>query len=68
MIIDESVNHRISECSNQVQKEYKTRHNWVEGYPLEIMQELKSAHTSKWSTQKPESVLENEMHKVLWDF
>ena len=26
---DETINHIISECSKLVQKEYKTRHNWV---------------------------------------
>ena len=29
---------------------------------------LKFDHTTKQYMQKPESVLENETHKILWDF
>ena len=29
---------------------------------------LKFGHADKWYMHKPESVLENEMHKILWDF
>ena len=29
---------------------------------------LKFDHTNKWYMYNPESVLQNEMHKVLWDF
>ena len=25
-------------------------------------------HTTKWYMHKPESVIENVMHKILWDF
>ena len=29
---------------------------------------MKFDHTTKWLIHKPESVLENEVHKILWDF
>ena len=28
----------------------------------------KTDHTDKWCMHKPESVLEKESHKILWDF
>ena len=34
----------------------------------ELCKKLKFDHTTKWYTHKPETVLENEMHKILWDF
>ena len=35
---------------------------------LEICQKLKFDHTNKWYQLYLKSVLENETHKVLWDF
>ena len=32
------------------------------------MQEIKIWHTIKWYTHKLESVLENKIHKIVWDF
>ena len=34
----------------------------------ELSKKLKFEHTTKWYIHKPESVLENKMHKMLWDF
>ena len=34
----------------------------------ELWKKFKIDHTNKWYTHYPESVLENEMHKILWDF
>ena len=34
----------------------------------ELCKKLKFHHTTKWYMHKPESVLENETHKILWDF
>ena len=49
---DEMTN-RIS----NVQKEYKTRHNWVEKVILwELCKKLKSDHTTKWYMLKLEFV------------
>ena len=37
---NEAINHIIRECSKLVQREYKTRHDWVGRYLLGIVQEL----------------------------
>ena len=34
----------------------------------ELYKKLKLDPTNKWEMDKPESILENEMHKLLWDF
>ena len=34
----------------------------------ELYKKLKFDHTNKWYMHNPESVLENETHKLLWDF
>ena len=34
----------------------------------EVCKKLKFQHTTKWYKHKPESTLENGMHKILWDF
>ena len=34
----------------------------------ELCNELKFDHTNKWYMHKPETVLENETLKILWDF
>ena len=66
---DETINHIISEYSKLAQKEYKTRHDWA-GMVIhcELCKKLRFDHTTKWNTHKPESALENETHKLLWDF
>ena len=33
----------------------------------ELYKRLKFDHTAKWYMHKPESILENETHKILWD-
>ena len=45
------------------------RHDWV-GKVIywELCKKLKSDRTNKWHIHNLESVLENEMHKFLWDF
>ena len=49
-------------------REYKTGHDWVgKGILWELCKRLKFKH-NKRSQQKQESVLENETHKILWDF
>ena len=46
-----------------------TTRDWVgkEIY-MELFKKLKFDHASKWYMHNPESVLENEPHKLLWDF
>ena len=66
---DETINHIISEYIKLVQKEYKSRHDCV-GKVIyrELCKKLKFDHTNKWYMHNPESVLENETHKLVWDF
>ena len=62
---DETINHIISECSKLAQREYKTKHDGVgKGIHWELCKKLKFDHTNKWNMHNPESVLENETHKI----
>ena len=66
---DETVNHIISECSKLVQKEYKTKHDWIgKVIHWEMCKKFKFDHTNKWYMHHPAPVLENDTHKLLWDF
>ena len=59
----------INECSKLAQKEYKTRHDWVDKVILwELCKKFKFDHANKWYMHNLESVLENETNKLLWDF
>ena len=52
-----------------MQKEYKTRHDWVwKVIHWELGKKLKFDSIIKWYLHRLESIQENEMHKVLWDF
>ena len=63
------VNHAISEFSKLAQKELKSRRNLLgKMIHLELWKRLEFDHTNKWYMYKPESVLENEIHEILWDF
>ena len=56
---DETINHIISECSKLLQKEYKTRHDWVvKVNHWELCKKFKSYHTNKWYRDNPTSVLD----------
>ena len=56
----------VSECSKLVQKEDKTRHDWVgKVINWELCKRLNFDYTNKWYTHKPESVLENETRKIF---
>ena len=66
---DETINHIISECSKLAQKEYKTRHDWLgKVIHWEMCKKLKFDHKNKWDMHNPASILENDTHKLLWDF
>ena len=59
----------INRCNKLTQKENKTRHNWVRKViHWELCKRLKYDHTIKQYMHKPESILENETNKILWDF
>ena len=60
--------HIISECSKLAQKEYKTRHDWVDKIICrEMCKKFESDHTNKWYMHNPASVLKTDTHKLLWD-
>ena len=66
---DETINHIISECRKIVLKEYKTRHDWVSKMiHWEMCKKLKFDHTNKWYIHNLTPLLENYLHKLLWDF
>ena len=66
---DETIYHIISECSKLAQKEYETRHNWVSKViHWDIWKKFTFDHTNKWYMHNPASVLENNTHKLLWNF
>ena len=44
------------------------RRGWVNMIHWELYQKSKFDHKNKWYMPKPESVLENETQKFLWDF
>ena len=49
--------------------EYKIKHDWVgKVIQKELCKKLKFCHPNKWYIHKPESVIENQKHKILWDF
>ena len=59
----------IIECSKLAQKEYKTRHDWVDKViHSEMWKKFKSDHTTKCYMHNPAAVLANETYKHLWDF
>ena len=66
---DETINHIISECGKLAQEEYKTRLDWVgKVIHWEMCKKFKFDHTNKCYIHNPAPVLENDTHKLLWDF
>ena len=66
---DETINLIISECRKLAQEEYKTRHDWVgKLIHWEVCKKSKFDHTNKWYMHNLAPVLENDTHKLLWDF
>ena len=61
---DETINH-TSECSKLAQ----TRHDWVgKVIHWEMCKKFRFYHTNKWYMHNLAPVLENDTHKLLWDF
>ena len=59
----------INKCSKLAQKEYKNRYDWVgKVIHRELCKGLKFDHANKWNIHKLESVLKNEVYKILRDF
>ena len=66
---DETINPIISECSKLAQKGYKARHDWVgKVIHWEICKKSKFDQTNKWYIHNQAPVLENDTHKLLWEF
>ena len=64
---DETINHIISECSKLAQKEYKTRHDWVDKWSTRCARNLNLTIRINGIVHNSVSVLENDTHKLLWD-
>ena len=63
------INLMISKCSQLAQKEYKRRHDWVgKVIQWEMCKKLKFDHMNKRYMHNSASVLENDTHKLFWDF
>ena len=67
--VDESIDHIVSGCSKLAQKECKRRHgNLGKIVHWKLARKCYFEGGDKWYEHKPESVLENEDYKILWDF
>ena len=67
--VDESIDHIVSGCSKLTQKEYKRRHdNLGKMVHWKLARKCNFEAGDKWYEHEPESVLENEDYKILWDF
>ena len=64
--VDESIDHNFSGCSELAQKEYKRRHDILG--KNSTLEKCNFEAGDKWHEHEPESVLENEDYKILWDF
>ena len=61
--------HLVAECEKVAQTEYKQRHDSIARIVhLEMCQKYGLIGEMKWYNHRPESVLENERVKILWDF
>ena len=66
---EETIHHIVSGCSNLAQKEYKRRHDCVaRALHWDILRQRGFKISDKGYQHQPESVVENEQFKVLWDF
>ena len=67
--IDESIDHIVSCCSKLAQMECKRRHdNLGKIVHWKVARKCNLEAGDKWYEHEPEDVLENEDHKILWDF
>ena len=66
---NETVSHIVSDCSKLAQKEYKKRHdNVARAIHWDLSGKCGFHRNDKWYNYVPESALENENYKLLWDF
>ena len=65
----ETINHIISECSKLAQRVYKARHDLVgKVIHWEMCKKFRFDYTNIWYMHNPAPDLENDTHKLLWDF
>ena len=65
----ESIDHIVSGCSKLAQKECKRMHdNLGKIVHWKLARKCNFKAGDKWHEHEPESVLENEDYKILWDF
>ena len=66
---NETISHIVSGCSKLAQKEYKKRHdNVAMAVHLDLSEKYGFERSERWYDHVPDSVLENEDYKMLWDF
>ena len=67
--VDKSIDHIDSCCSKLAQKEYKRRHDSLgKTVHWKLARKCNFEAGNKRYEHEPESVLENEDYKILWDF
>jgi len=65
---NETINHIVSSCSKLAQKEYKRRHdNVARAIHWDLSGKCGFERNERWYDHVPESVLENDDYKILWD-
>ena len=66
---DETISHIVSECTKLAMKEYKRRHDCVaRALHWDLLRQNGFHHSDKWYQHEPEAVVEDDHHKILWDF
>ena len=59
----------MSECTKLAMKEYKRRHDCVaRALHWDLLRQNGFHHSNKWYQHEPEAVVEDDHHKILWDF
>ena len=67
--VDEIIDHIFNGCSKLAQKEHKRRHdNLGKIVHWKLARKSNFEAGDKWYEHEPESILENEDYKILWDF
>ena len=67
--VDESIDHIVNGCCKLAQKEYKRSHdNLGKILHWKLARKCNFEAGDKWYEHEPESVLENEDYKILWNF
>ena len=66
--LDESIDHIVSGLEVYAQKEYRRHDNLGKIVHWKLARRCNFEAVDKWYEHEPESVLENEDYKILWDF